>query len=276
MGISRKPARGGHESLRGSPPTSYTENFSQKVETDNNRNVSNLSTQQKQYSFSGLCGGRNHLKRRGLAACRGPSASSHFLGCTPHFGGSPPRAVPGGEGKLARSFPSPGFLHFNAPGRGAGEPPRAQLSEPRRTPGGVWGPSAATHADPRGRGLPRRPPQCAKAPRRCGATRIQPRSRGCAGEPPALRGRHERLRGSSPTSCIRAFQPKVSTSHKHKTPATPCNFSASSRFFLLRPEAQKKKAIKKENAARFRRLRAATRASRPRPAPPFEKGGRKL
>ncbi len=147
MGISRKPARGGHESLRGSPPTTYTENFSQKVETDNNRNVSNLSTQQKQYSFSGLCGGRNHLKCRGLAACRGPSASSYFLGCAPHFSGYPPRC-PRRRGETRPEFPSPGFLHFNAPGRGAEEPPRAQLSEPRQAREGYGEGSSARPAPP--------------------------------------------------------------------------------------------------------------------------------
>ena len=153
MGISRKPARGGHESLRGSPPTTYTENFSQKVETDNNRNVSNLSTQQKQYSFSGLCGGRNHLKCRGLAACRGPSASSYFLGCAPHFSGYPPRC-PRRRGETRPEFPL------------------AHLSKFQRIPGGVWGGVIGAGAPP----SPMR-----KAPRCCGATRIQPRSGGRGG-----------------------------------------------------------------------------------------------
>ena len=65
------------------------------------------------------------------------------------------------------------------------------------------------------------------------------------------------------------YQPQTQNTHGSK------HFSIFSRFFLLRPEAQKKKAIKKENAEGFRRLRAATWAP-PQTPPPFEKGGRKL
>ncbi len=88
-----------------------------KVDTNRNRKKSKFSTQQKQYSFSGSCGGRNHLKRRSLAACRGPSASSHFLGCAPK---SLFRAVLKGVGN-SQEFPTPIFLHFSEfCGRGMG------------------------------------------------------------------------------------------------------------------------------------------------------------
>ena len=55
-------------------------------------------------------------------------------------------------------------------------------------------------------------------------------------------------------------------------------FGKASTLFLLPIAGTKEKAKQKENAVwgEFRRLRAATKATRLGCAPPFEKGGRKL
>ena len=146
--------------------------------------------------------GEDHLKRRSSSP-RLPT----LLGCAPHLEigrsrGEPSRTTTHqphhtaptlslvARGNSSRVFSRPTFYISTNPGRGAGEPHRAQLPEPRQAREGSGEGSSARE---------RRPPQCAKAPRCCGATRIQPRSRGCAGEQP------RRLRGSPPTSCIGDF-----------------------------------------------------------------------
>ena len=55
-------------------------------------------------------------------------------------------------------------------------------------------------------------------------------------------------------------------------------FAESQNFldaFFFEANGAKKKAYKKETPKVFRALRSARRATRPSPAPPFEKGGRK-
>ena len=176
--------------------------------------------------------GEDHLKRRSSSP-RLPT----LLGCAPHLEigrsrGEPSRTTTHqphhtaptlslvARGNSSRVFSRPTFYISTNPGRGAGEPHRAQLPEPRQAREGSGEGSSARE---------RRPPQCAKAPRCCGATRIQPRSRGCAGEPPALRGRHERLRGSPPTSLHRRFQLKVQTNSKRNK----SKFSAQQKQYSL-------------------------------------------
>ena len=82
---------------------------------------------------------------------------------------------------------------------------------------------------------------------------------GVGGATPAPEGFFPHIRHESHPTQSR-YQPPS------KTPTIPNKFNIFSRFFLLRPEAQKKKAIKKENAEGFRRLRAATWGSAPDPA----------
>ena len=107
-----------------------------------------------------------------------PSASSHFLGCAPKFLSELSQTARGNSPGVS---PSPAFHIF------------------QRTPGGVWGGVAA---------LPR-PPQCAKAPHCCGATRIQPGTEG--------RGENNRRRMSrfSP----RILHERLSTQSRYQPPA---------------------------------------------------------
>ena len=108
--------------------------------------------------------GEDHLKRRSSAACRAPRLPT-LLGCAPHteigrvrenhpryYGISPHSACFlrwRGENSL-RVSTRPVFYISANPGRGAGEPPRARLSEFQRSPGGGAGePPRAQLSEPR-------------------------------------------------------------------------------------------------------------------------------
>ena len=89
--------------------------------------------------------------------------------------------------------------------------------------GGVWGGVAA---------LPR-PPQCAKAPRRCGATSIQPWSGGRGGS------NRRRLSRFFPHILHKHPSTRVDTSHPQKR-LQSLTASALSAAFSLTPQAQRK------------------------------------
>ena len=147
-----------------------------------------------------------------MAACRGPRLPI-LLGCAPK---ALVRAIPQRRGETRREFPLARLSHISAnPGRGMGRGCGAAASSPMRQSAA----SLRRDAHPAGEWR-------------------------AWGEQPAA------LEPVLPPHPALGLQLKVHTSHQHKIPAIPCTFSTSSRFFLLRPEAQKKKAIKKENAER--------------------------
>ena len=163
---------------------------------------------------------------------------------------------------MSQKFPPPNFLNFNAPGRGVGRGHRRG--------------SAA---------LPNAPKRRVVAARRAsslgvGGVRGSNRWRLSRFSPHIL---YERLLTQS------KYQPQVQNTH------SPKQFSAISRFFLLRPEAQKKtdcrgrayrgsayrgQSTKKKMPGSFAACGRRHGASPPDlPAcgrTPFEKGGRKL
>ncbi len=137
--------------LEGFSPHVLHRRFQLKVHTNSNRKKSKISTQQRQYSFSDLCGGRNHLKRRSFLPPPPPTSLAMRRK-------SVLKLSPAARGNSPGVFPRPVFYISANPGRGLGRGHRRAL---------------------------RRPPQCAKEPRRCGATRIKALEWRAWGEQPA-------------------------------------------------------------------------------------------
>ena len=151
-------------------------------------------------ALRGVCGGRNHLKRRSLAACRGPSASTHFLGYAPYFSDNSTRFLRR-RGETRPEFSLARLSEFQR-SRGEEEnPPRAQLSKPRQAREGLGeGSSAGVYPA----ALPNAPKRRVVAARRA----YKPWSEG--------RGENNRRRLSrfSPHILYRRFQLKVHTNRK--------------------------------------------------------------
>ena len=148
--------------------------FQLKVHTNSNRKKSKFSAQQKQYSFSDLCGGRNHLKRRGFLPPPPPTSLAVRRNLFSELS-------PAARGNLLRVSPRPASCISTPPGGVRENPPRAQLPEPRQAREG-YGVRLRLRTQTHAAGvypaaLPNAPKRRVVAARRAS----KPWSRGCGG-----------------------------------------------------------------------------------------------